>query len=54
MLIEQVVQRENLLAAYERVCANKGAASERVLDSLEKFLAKCLRLKMNRAKSAVA
>jgi RNA-directed DNA polymerase len=26
MLIEQVVQRENLLAAYERVRANKGAA----------------------------
>lgn len=25
MLIEQVVQRENLLAAYARVCANKGA-----------------------------
>jgi retron-type reverse transcriptase len=26
MLIEQVVQRDNLLAAYERVRANKGAA----------------------------
>ena len=26
MLMEQVVQRENLLAAYERVRANKGAA----------------------------
>ena len=30
------------------------AAGERVLDSLEKFLAKRLRLKVNRAKSAVA
>ena len=53
MLMEQVVGRENLREALRRVESNKGAPGERVMESVTRFLAKRLRLKVNQEKSAV-